>query len=141
MPSFINIWALIISAILSVVIGFIWYGPLFGKKWMALSGIKMPEGQKPSMGMMSKPMILSIIGAILMAFTLSSSIAFHNVFYVVSGYGAAWALAFLLWLGFIVPVHLNSTGWEGKSWTLFFINTGYWLVFLLISASVIVMFG
>ena len=136
MSSLINVWAIVLSMILSIVLGFIWYGPLFGKKWMALSGIKMPE-QKPGFGIMIKPIIISLIGALLLSAVLSFSIAFHNFYYATSGVGTALAYAFVLWLGFIVPPVLNTTGWEGKSWTLFCINTGYWLVFMLISAAII----
>ncbi len=124
----------------SVLLGFIWYGPLFGKKWMALSNIHMPE-EKPSFSVMIKPIILSFIGSALMTFTLASSIVFHDAFYQTAGLVSALGMAFLLWLGFIVPVYFNFAGWEGKSWTLFFINTGYWFVFLALSATVIVALG
>jgi hypothetical protein len=137
MHEFINIWAILGSMILSVVLGFAWYGPLFGKPWMELTGINMPEGQKPSMSMMTKPIILSLIGAGLMTFMLSSVMAFHNKFYSVSGVGSAMLLAFMLWLGFVTPGYLNFTGWEGKPWKLFFINSGYWLVFMILSAAII----
>ena len=140
MPSFINISALIASMISSVVLGFIWYGPLFGKHWMKHAGIKMPD-KKPDASMMVKPVLLSFVGALLMTFALASSIAFHGAYYGVSGYTSAVSLAFFLWLGFIVPTYLNFVGWEGKSWTLFAINTGYWLVFLVIVARVIVALG
>ncbi len=139
MSGLVNIWAVIISMIISVVLGFIWYGPLFGKKWMELSGMKMPE-QKPGMGTMIKPIILSLIGSLFLSSVLSFSLAFHNAYYATSGIGTALAFAFVLWLGFFVPPYLNFTGWEGKPWTLFFINAGYWLVFLLISAAVIASF-
>ena len=140
--TFIHIWAIIISMVVSVILGFIWYGPLFGKQWMKLSGIAMPD-PKPSMKVMIKPIILSLVGSLLMSCVLSTSIAFHNVFYsnyFALGYGAAYLRAFLLWLGFVVPIYFNFSGWENKPWTLFFINVGYWLVFLLISSAVIVAF-
>lgn len=140
MSQLVNFWAILISMILSVVIGFIWYGPLFGKQWMELAGIKMPE-EKPGMSVMKKPILLSLIGAFFMSFALSFSIAFHDAFYSVSGYMPALAIAFMLWLGFIVPVYFNFAGWEGKPWKLFCINVSYWLVFLLLSASVIVAFA
>lgn len=133
---FINWWAVIASMIVSIVLGFIWYGPLFGKMWMKLSGINMPG--KPSTGMMVKPIILSLIGAFFMTWVLSMSIGLYNAYYATAGFGAAFTMAFMLWLGFHVPAYLNFTGWEGKSWKLFFINAGYWLVFLLISAAIIV---
>ncbi len=126
--------------ILSVVLGFIWYGPLFGKKWMELSGIPMPS-EKPSMKMMAKPILLSLIGALFMSFALVSVTAFHNAYWDVTGYAAGLSFAFFLWLGFIVPPYLNFSGWEQKSWTLFCINTGYWLVLLFVIASLAVVLG
>ena len=137
MPAYVNFGAVLFSMIFSVVLGFIWYGPLFGKKWMALSGIVMPS-EKPKFSSMIRPIVISFVGAIFMSFVLSSSIAFHNAYYGVVGYAPTLSIAIFLWLGFIVPVHLNFSGWEKKSWTLFFINTSYWLVFLLVSASVVV---
>ncbi len=136
----INFWAIIISMVLSVVLGFLWYGPLFGKQWMTLSGIKMPD-QKPGMDAMIKPIILSLIGAFLMSFVLSFSITFGNSYVGITGIAGGLTCAFFNWLGFVVPTYLNFTGWEGKSWTLFFINTGYWLVFLLLSSIAIVLLG
>lgn len=121
---------------LSVILGFIWYGPLFGKTWMKLSGMMMPD-EKPGFATMIKPMILSFIGAILMSFVLASSIAFHDAFYGTSGIGSALSIAVLMWLGFIVPVYLNFSGWEGKPGKLFWINAGYWLVYLLLVAALI----
>jgi hypothetical protein len=35
----INYWAIASGAVLSMVIGAIWYGPLFGKKWMEITGV------------------------------------------------------------------------------------------------------
>ncbi|MDB5238972.1 MAG: hypothetical protein JWO00_307, partial [Candidatus Parcubacteria bacterium] len=117
----INIWAVVASMVLSVVIGFVWYGPLFGKKWMALSGIVMPD-VKPGMSTMIKPIIMSFIASGLMSYMFSAVLTFHNAFFGIMGYGAALSFAFAIWLGFMMPVYLNLTGWEGKSWTLFFIN-------------------
>jgi len=133
----INIWAVILCMVLSVVLGSIWYGPLFGKKWMQLSGINMPADCKPSMSLMIKPMILSLIGAFLMSSVLTYSIVFHNAYFSTSGAGTAMSFAFVLWLGFFVPVYLNFAGWEGKPKALFFINSGYWLVFMLLASSII----
>jgi hypothetical protein len=140
MSTLVNFWAVGASMILSLVLGFIWYGPLFGKPWMKMSGIAMSD-KKPSMASMTKPMILALIGAFLLSSTLSFSIAFHDAYFQVTGYAAALSLAFVLWLGLMVPPYLNLTGWEGKPWKLFAINTGYWLVFLLLSASIIVLLG
>ncbi len=136
MPSFISIGAIISSMIFSVILGFVWYGPLFGKAWMTMTGLVMPN-EKPGFSTMLKPMLLSFAGAILMNYVLGFSIFFHNAYYTVTGLAPALSIAFLMWIGFIVPAYLNLKGWEGKPWALFFINTGYWLVFLLASATFI----
>jgi hypothetical protein len=123
MDALVNWWAIIISAVISVVLGFIWYGPLFGKVWMKHSGITMPE-HKPGFGVMIVPIIYSLIGAILAA-------------YMLSVIGGGWVAAFWLWLGFVVPVYLNFKGWEGKSWPFVAVNAGYWLAYLLIAGCLI----
>jgi hypothetical protein len=132
----INCWAIVISMIVSVVLGFLWYGPLFGKKWMALSGIALPD-PKPSMKVMIKPIIISLIGAFFMAFALSHALVFATAYLNVSGISAGLQGAFWNWLGFVVPVTLAPTAWEGKSWVLWCIHAGYWLVLLLIMGIII----
>lgn len=46
-------------------------------------------------------------------------------------------IAFWIWLGFIATVNLGSVLWEDKSWKLYAINVGYYLVTLLIGAVII----
>lgn len=119
----VNWGAILVSGVISVALGFLWYGPLFGKVWMKHSGVTMPE-EKPGMSQMMGPIVLSIIGAVLAA-------------YMLSVIGGGWVTAFWLWLGFVIPVYLNSKGWEGKSWTFVAVNAGYWLVYLLIAGCLV----
>ncbi len=135
-PLIINYWAILAIMAASVILGFLWYGPLFGKKWMALTGISMPEG-KPQMSEMLKPVIISLIGTLFMAYVLTHSLAFGNAYLGMSGISAGLMAAFWNWLGFIVPVNLNFVAWEGKPWGLFFIHSGYWLVLLAIAGVIL----
>lgn len=132
----VNYWAVLVSALVSVPLGFIWYGPLFGKPWMRLSGIAMPN-PRPPMKVMLKPMIISLIGAFLMAFTLEHSLIFGLTYLSLSGAWTGLQTAFWNWLGFVVPVTLAPSAWEGKSWTLWFINAGYWLALLAIMGLIL----
>ncbi len=34
----INYWAVIVVAIINTVLGFLWFGPIFGKMWISLMG-------------------------------------------------------------------------------------------------------
>lgn len=135
MPVPINWLAIVLCMASSVVIGMFWYGPLFGKKWMALTGISMPTTQKPSM---TKPIIISLIGAFFMSFVLSHNIAFGSAYLDITGINAALQGAFWQWLGFIVPVNLSFVAWEGKPWALFWIHSLYWLVLMAVMAILIV---
>ena len=48
--------------------------------------------------------------------------------------------AFFIWLGFMVPVLINSVTWEQKSWKLFSINGTYYFFILFIAALVLTHF-
>ncbi len=39
----INYLAILVCGVLSMVIGAIWYGPLFGKKWMEICGVNADD--------------------------------------------------------------------------------------------------
>ena len=133
MPVYAPIEVVLISLVVSITLGFIWYGPLFGATWMKQTGIAMPK-ERPSMAMMLPSMLLSLLGTLFLSFALMSVIEFHNAYFTVSGIVPNLSLAFFLWLGFFVPVYLNQKGWEGRSWSLFAINSGYWLVMLCVIA-------
>ena len=43
-----------------------------------------------------------------------------------------------LWLGFIVTLAIGSVCWEGKKWSVFFVNVLYSFVQLLVMAAILV---
>lgn len=138
----INYLAIIIAVIANFVLGFIWYTPLFGKIWAKELGFSMD--QKPPAGALIKGMVFNLIGNFFLAFVLYHNMAVWNP--LTWGYGAslvppmanALMAAIFTWLGFFVPVDLNTVAWEGRSWKLFFINTGYHLLSLLLVATILI---
>lgn len=110
----INWVGLIAAAVGSMAVGFIWYGPLFGKLWMQLSGHK-EMGDKSDM-----PKTYGIL------FVASLVTA-----YVLSVIGTGFETVFWVWLGFQATLLLHSVLFEGKSWNLYFLNAGHQLVSLL----------
>lgn len=40
----INHLAVLVSVIWMFVLGFLWYGPLFGESWMSMVGLTMEDG-------------------------------------------------------------------------------------------------
>lgn len=127
-------WGILVAAIAQVVIGSLWYGPLFGNTWMKLSGIKKP---KVINSQMKKHMMASyiwmFISSIVMAYVLKVVIL---QFPFASATGVA-ITAFIVWIGFIAPVQLGMVLWEGKPFKLYAINVLYYLVALIVSALIL----
>lgn len=126
----INWLAIVAAVVVNMIVGFIWYSPaLFAKPWAKLTGRKMEE-----MGDGTQGYILTTIGAFLQAFILLHFVTYAAYFYTdysatsVGVITAVWA-----WLGFVaIPQGVNTifAGTRKKLWA---INTGYFLVVLLIN--------
>ena len=128
----VNYMAIFAAAILSMVLGYLWYGPLFGKEWMKLMGVskeKMEKGMKD--GDMMKLYGLQFVGSLLMAFVLAHALEFASTYLEVEGISAGFQTGFWNWAGFIAPITLGTVLWEGKPWKLWFMNNSYYLVTLL----------
>ncbi len=125
----------LINAILSMVLGFLWYGPLFGKKWIKLSSLKS-DNSKASGSVMARMYTLMFIGALLMAFILDHALIFASVYLKIYGISAGLMVGFVNWLGFIAPVTLNEVLAGNKSFRLWLINAGYYLILLLVMGIV-----
>lgn len=126
----INYLAVLVATVVGMAIGFLWYGPLFGKKWMKLMGIsreKMETMKKKGMG---KTIALNALATLIMSFVLDHSLIFASSYLGVNGWMAGVQAGFWNWLGFIAPVTLSAVLWEGRSWKLWILNNGHYLVAL-----------
>ena len=133
----INYLAVLVSAVVSMVLGSLWYGPLFGKKWIAMMGWteeQIKAGQAKGMG---KQYSIMFVGSLLMAYILAHAIVFAGSYLNTSGVPAGLMAGFWNWLGFIAPVTVGSVLWEGKSWKLWCLNNGYNLVCLLVMGIIL----
>ncbi|OGE76003.1 MAG: hypothetical protein A3C85_00515 [Candidatus Doudnabacteria bacterium RIFCSPHIGHO2_02_FULL_48_21] len=72
----INYLAVIAGAVSNMVIGFLWYGTLFGKQWMALSGINPQNIDAARYKGMGKNYALAFVGALVMSYALSHVLVF-----------------------------------------------------------------
>ena len=137
----INMIAVLIAVVANFILGFLWYTPLFGKAWGKEMGFNMEN--KPPASAMYKGMIFMVIGNFLMAYVFAHNMAVWNPLTwglpaaEVSASATAFSAAFFTWLGFYFPGDLGSVAWEQKSWKLFFINTGYHFVSLIVVAMIL----
>ena len=123
----INYWAVLSCALLSLVLGFVWYGPLFGRKWIEINELspddlaKREAMQKEVGPLYAVQFILSLLQIYILAH-------FVQGWSEVSGVeSAAW-----IWLGFVMPTIAGLAMWNAKpakvKWTLFLISSGYQLL-------------
>ena len=127
----INFLVVVLGAIIAMILGAIWYGPLFGNIWLKIIGatemdtMKRKEMQKKAMPLYLIQFILALFQVFVLArLTLSLS----NV--------SALETALWLFAGFIVPTVAASAMWNNDSrqiaWGRFLIQAGYQLVLFVI---------
>ncbi|HRH55712.1 MAG TPA: DUF1761 domain-containing protein [Candidatus Paceibacterota bacterium] len=134
----INYWAVLVAAVAAVVLGAMWYGPLFGKQWMRLAGIQMPGEMTKSMEQaMIRSYVIQLISVLIMAFVLAHVLYFASAITDLEGVIAAITSAIWVWLGFVVPVTLGPVLWETRPWKYWFITSGYYLVALCVMSAIL----
>jgi hypothetical protein len=134
----VNMMAILVAVVANFILGFIWYTPLFGKAWAKELGFD--TSIKPPTSALLKGMVFMVIGNFLMAWVFAHNMAawsFVPGANTMSPIATIMSSSIFTWLGFYVPVDLSSVAWEMKSWKLFFINTGYHLMMLLVAATIL----
>jgi|SRR6185369_2081257 len=129
-----NYWAVLVAAIASLIIGSVWHGPLFGKKYMQASGMDgMSEDKKMEMKKgMKKAYILQFVASFVMIYVLSCFMWLTTQMTVMGGL----TVAFWAWIGFVVPIKLSEAIWGGKM-AMFWIGIGNMLVTLLVAGAIL----
>ena len=136
----INLIAVLAAAVLTMILGYIWFGPLFGRKWMRLMGFDMETMKAGNRGgAMAKMYIIMFIGALLTAFVLAHELVFASAYMNIGGLDAGVMAGFWSWLGFGAPITVNYTLTTDKSWKLWLINGGYYLVSFVMMGIVLAM--
>lgn len=123
--SLINIWAVLVATLSTFLVGWIWYGPLFGKAWMSASGVTEEQAKQ---GNMVKIFGLAFIFELIMAFNLAMFLTGspEAAAQVDAGTGAFYG--FLTGFGWIFFALAVNSLYEQKSWKYILINGGYWSV-------------
>lgn len=134
----VNYIAVTAAAIAAFVIGFLWYSPkFFGNEWIRLNGWSKKDMQKNQKRDMKKPIALGFITAWVIAFVLAEIIALLDLGLGMSGAEAGVKAALMVWIGFFATSMMGSVLWEMKPWKLYFINSGHYLVVLIVMSLII----
>jgi hypothetical protein len=132
----VNYVAVLVAAAANMGLGFLWYGPLFGEMWKKEMGFTN-ESMKAMPLTPLRAMAGGLVGALLMSYVLSHLLVFASDYLATSGLPAGLSAGFWLWLGFALPITAGAFLWEGKSWRLWALNAGYFLVALLVMGAIL----
>lgn len=123
--SSVNIWAILAATLSTFLVGWLWYGPLFGKTWMTVVGMTEEQIQK---GNMAKIFGLAFIFEFIMAFNLAMFLTGspEAAEQINAGTGALYG--FLTGFGWIFFALAVNSLYEQRSWKYILINGGYWSV-------------
>lgn len=125
----INWWAVLVATGVNMVVGAIWYSrALFAKEWAKLTGRKMDE-----MGDGTSGYIITTAGAFVQNLVLSYIIGWSAV---TTAFNGAY-IGLLLWVAFVAVTQGVNTVFAGTRKKLWAINTGYFLVVLLINGAIL----
>lgn len=136
----INYLTLLGAAVVAMAVGAIWYGPLFGKKWMEIIGADAEdEAKRKEMQKSAGPLY-----AIQFVLTL---LQLYILVHFIKGWDTASGIesALWIWLGFVMPTLAGAAMWNNDpnkvKLTRFSIQAGYQLVMFIIFGYMLGMWG
>ena len=117
----VNLYAVLVAGIVPMIVGMLWYGPLFGKRWLAMMEMtaeEVQEGFNPI-----KTHGIGILLSFLTAYILAQLIAVH--------------VGLMALVAFVIPAAHQSVTFEKRKAGLAWLNVAYNGVALIGQAVVI----
>ena len=127
----INYVAVVVSALVLIVLGGVWYAPpVFGTLWMRLVGKKPEDLQK---GALPQAYAMMFVSALVLSFALAHVMRWAGAATPLAGIKVALAL----WIGFVLTTSSGSFIFEGRPVALYWLNTGYYGVGMIITGIIL----
>lgn len=134
----INWLAVALAAVSSMVVGAIWYAkPVFGRRWMRLSGITDADTQKGA----APALIITFIVSFFTAAVLAGSAAIAQHFYEGDFLLNAVLTSIILWIGFTASRMLTHDLFDRRPASLTTLNLAHELVTVVVMGVIIGLFG
>src|SRR4051812_41542223 len=114
-PNIVLNWpAIIVATLAAFFFGGLWYGPLCGKTWGKLMGMKMDK--KPDTKVMRRAFALQFIGLFLTSFVLTHGLnAWRPSAWGVGAdhpdYVYGFFAGLFTWIGYYIPMQLSKVAW------------------------------
>jgi hypothetical protein len=130
----LSLFAIVLAAVVSFMFGWLWYGILFPKQWMAAAG-KTEADLKAQGGPTPTPFVISFVALLVMAWVLAGVIGHLGTGAITLRSGVIAGA--LMWLGFVATtLAVNHTFQDAKP-ILTLLDGGHWLGVLLLQGAVI----
>src|SRR2546422_2378916 len=130
----INILAVLVAAVLTFVLGAVWYSPiLFAKQWMQAQGYTPEKLEEMKKRGVVRAYAVSVACYFVMAYVLALFASYTTATSVVQG---LW-LGFLAWLGFTATTGLTGNMFSEKPIAAWVLDAGYQLAHLLLMGALL----
>lgn len=132
-----NIWAVLVATLSTMVVGSIWYTPkVFGDRWMRLANVD-PDRAPSAIGPILITLVVSFISAVVLA---GAATVVHDS-YGGSFLGNTFITGVALWAGFTASRFVTHDAFEGRPSALTTLNIAHELVTVVVMALIIGAFG
>lgn len=129
----VNYLAVLVAGLASWLVGALWYGVLFTNKWIELMGWDQQKVAQMQQQSSAKPMVISLVAALVTACILALIFARAGVNNWLDGL----KMAGYIWLGFVAFIGIDTVIFEERKYGLYQINSTYHLVCLLIAGAIL----
>lgn len=130
----VNIIAVIVAAIATMIVGALWYSPmLFAKQWMQAHGYTPEKLEEMKRRGVTRAYAVSVLCYVVMAYVLSLLASYTQATSFAQG---LW-LGFLAWLGFAATIGLTANMFSEKPIAVWVIDAGYQLTYLLLMSVIV----
>ncbi len=134
----INIWAVLLATLSSMVVGSVWYTPkVFGNYWMKVAKVS-PSGEAKDA---VRPILITLVVSFVSALVLAGSAAISQHFYGGNFLANTLITAVILWAGFTAARFITHDAFEGRPAGLTVLNCAHELVTLVVMGLIIGLFG
>jgi hypothetical protein len=139
----VNLLAVLVAGIVPMIIGALWYGPLFGKRWLELMETTAEEIQEKGFNPLKTygvSFLLALVTAFILAQLFAGMGGAARIVSIAGRSGNAMVgvyLALMALIAFILPVAYQSVAYEGRKAGLFWLNLSYNGVALLGQAVIV----
>lgn len=139
----INLFAIIVAGLIPMILGALWYGPIFGKQWYASMG-KTEEEMLPNN--MAVTYGIALLAAMVLSFSMKMFIEFMHKDVNAAGelffgsfhtFGHGAFHGFFAFIFIVFPVMLSYSLFHKKTAKNIIINMAFWAVTMAIMGGIL----